>query len=469
MPAIRIIQSTDTAAVDRLINVDRERDGAIQERVGQIVARVRRGGDRALLGYARRFDKLRRPLELTSQEVRDGALRAPSAVRRAIREAADHIRRVAREQVPRNFRVRVAPGVVVEQRVTPLDRVGCYVPGGRYPLPSSLLMTALPARVTGVADVIVACPRPEPAVLAAAVEAGVTRLFQMGGAHAIAAMAYGTETVPRVDKVVGPGNQYVAAAKVLVSRDCGIDFYAGPTEVLVVSDDGPADWIAADLIAQAEHDVNARALFVTSDRDLARDAAAAVTRQLPFEGPARQSLASRGGIIVTRNEAESVALANRIAPEHLVCTSERVARGVRCAGAIFIGPHTAQVAGDYAIGSNHVLPTSGAARFRGGLSAADFVRVTSVQRLTSRGLAALAPTVVTLARAEGLTAHAASIELRLKMVQPPSRKVSAARRSSTSEVGGSPPFKQGGKRRGAKGTPRAKPLGGVQGTPPFKQ
>jgi histidinol dehydrogenase len=414
MTAIRVLRSGETSAINRLINVDREHDVAIQKRVDQIVARVRRGGDRALVGYARRFDDLRRPIELTAREVHEGALRTPTAVRRAIREAADHIRTVARKQVPRSFRVTIAPGVVVEQRVTPLDRVGCYVPGGRYPLPSSLLMTAIPARVAGVADVIVACPRPEPAVLAAAVEAGVTRLFQMGGAHAIAAMAYGTETVPRVDKVVGPGNQYVTAAKALVSRDCGIDFHAGPTEILVVSDDGPAEWIAADLIAQAEHDVDARALFVTSNRGLAREVAAAVTRRLPSEGPARQSLASRGGIIVTRSETESIALANRIAPEHLVCTSERVARAVRCAGAIFIGQHTAQVAGDYAIGSNHVLPTGGAARFRGGLSAADFARVTSVQRMTPRGLATLAPTVVTLARAEGLTSHAASIEVRVK-------------------------------------------------------
>lgn len=414
MTAIRIIRSSETSAVDRLINVERGHDSPIEQRVGEIVTRVRQVGDRALLGYARRFDKLRRPLELTSREIREGALQAPTPIRRAIRKAADHIRALARKQVPRSFRVTTAPGVTVEQRATPLDRIGCYVPGGRYPLPSSLLMTAIPARVAGVADVIVACPRPEPAVLAAAVEAGVTRFFQMGGAHAIAAMAYGTETVPRVDKIVGPGNQYVAAAKALVSRDCGIDFYAGPTEILVVSDDGPAEWIAADLIAQAEHDVDARALFVTCRRSLAREVAAAVARQMPAEGPARQSLVSHGGIIVTRNEAESVTLANRIAPEHLVCTSERVARAVRCAGAIFIGPYTAQVAGDYAIGSNHVLPTSGAARFRGGLSAADFVRVTSVQRLTSRGLAALAPTVITLARAEGLSGHAASIEVRLR-------------------------------------------------------
>jgi histidinol dehydrogenase len=332
--------------------------------------------------------------------MREGAQRASVSVRRALGEAADHIRTVSRRQVPKGFRVTTAPGVLVEQRVIPLDRVGCYVPGGRYTLPSSLLMTAIPAQVAGVADVIVACPRPEPIVLAAAIEAGVTRLFQMGGAHAIAAMAYGTETVPQVDKIVGPGNRYVAAAKALVSRDCGIDFYAS--------------FIAADLIAQAEHDVEARAIFITSNRGLARGVAAEVMRQMPADGPARQSLAACGGIIVTRSETESIALANRIAPEHLVCTSERIARGVRCAGAIFIGQHTAQVAGDYAIGSNHVLPTRGAARFRGGLSAADFVRVTSVQRVTARGLAGLAPTVVTLARAEGLAAHAASIEVRVK-------------------------------------------------------
>lgn len=410
--AIRIIRSSDASAVDRLLSGERGHDGPIEQRVGEIVARVRWSGDRALVAYARQFDNLRRPIELTSREIRNGAQRVPAPICRAIREAADHIRAVARKQLPRSFRVTTAPGVVVEQRVTPLDRVACYVPGGRYPLPSSLLMTAIPARAAGVADVIVACPRPEPAVLAAAIEAGVTRLFQMGGAHAVAALAYGTETVPRVDKIVGPGNRYVAAAKALVSRDCGIDFYAGPTEILIVSDEGPATWIAADLIAQAEHDVEARAIFITSNRGLARDVAAEVARQMPADGPARQSLATHGGIIVVKNETEAIALANRAAPEHLVCASERVARAARCAGAIFVGAHTAQVAGDYAIGSNHVLPTSGAARFRGGLSAADFMRVTSVQRMTRRGLTALAPTIVTLARAEGLTGHAASIDIR---------------------------------------------------------
>jgi histidinol dehydrogenase len=414
MNPIRIFRSRDVAAVDRLLAGGRDVSGPVEQRVAEIVARVRRSGDRALLGYARRLDKLRRPLELTAREIREGAERAAPPIRRAIRDAASHIRSVARKQVPKGFRVSTAPGVMVEQRVTPLDRVGCYVPGGRHPLPSSLLMTAIPAKAAGVSEVIVACPRPEPAVLAAAVEARVSRLFQMGGAHAIAALAYGTKTVPQVDKIVGPGNRFVAAAKALVSRDCGIDFYAGPTEILIVTDEGPANWIAADLIAQAEHDTEARAILITSNHDLARDVAAQVERQLPMDGPARRSLATHGGIVVTRNEAESIALANRAAPEHLACTSERVARAVRCAGAIFVGAHTAQVAGDYAIGSNHVLPTSGAARFRGGLSAADFVRVTSVQRVTSQGLRALSPTIVTLARAEGLSAHAASIEVRLK-------------------------------------------------------
>jgi len=414
MMAIRILESSDSAAVEDLLSVERGADGLVEQRVGEIVARVRRSGDRALLGYARRFDKLRRPIELTAEEIREGAGRAPTAVRRAISAAARHIRAVARRQVPKGFRITTAPGVVVEQRVLPLDRIGCYVPGGRYPLPSSLLMTAIPARAAGVADIIAACSKPGPAVLAAAVEAGVTRLFQMGGAHAIAAMAYGTETVPRVDKIVGPGSRYVAAAKALVSRDCSIDFYAGPTEILIVADEGPAEWIAADLIAQAEHDSEARAIFITSNRSLGQEVAAQVARRMPADGPARQSLARHGGVILTKNEAESVALANAAAPEHMVCTSERVARAVRCAGAIFIGPHTAQVAGDYAIGSNHVLPTSGAARFRGGLSAADFVRATSVQRVTARGLAGIAPTAVTLARAEGLNAHAASIEVRVK-------------------------------------------------------
>jgi histidinol dehydrogenase len=226
-------------------------------------------------------------------------------------------------------------------------------------------------------------------------------------------MAYGTATVPRVDKIVGPGNRFVAAAKALVASDCGIDFYAGPTEILIVSSRGRASWLAADLIAQAEHDPDARAVLITPRRSLAEQVAREVMRQLPRQGPARSSLLRHGGIIVTRSLRESIALANDAAPEHLVVDTEDVARAVRCAGSVFVGVWSAQVAGDYALGSNHVLPTAGAARVRGGLSAADFVRQITVQRVTRAGLRRIGRTVIDLARAEGLEAHARSIEIRM--------------------------------------------------------
>jgi histidinol dehydrogenase len=346
--------------------------------------------------------------------MRAAAATVPRDVRAAIRTAAVNIRRVARRQVPKGWRTAVAPGITVEQRVTPLDRVGCYVPAGRYPLPSSLLMTAIPAAVAGVREVVAVCPRPDAVVMAAALEAGVARLFRVGGAHAIAALAYGTTSVPRVDKIVGPGNRYVAAAKALVAADCGIDFYAGPTEIVIVATAGRASWIAADLIAQAEHDPDARAVLITPNRGLAERVAAEVTRQMPTAGPARAALRRHGGIIVAASGDEAIALANDAAAEHLVVDDERTARQVRRAGSLFVGPWSAQVAGDYALGSNHVLPTAGAARVRGGLSAADFVRQITVQRVTRHGLARIGPSVVTLATAEGLTAHAASVAIRLK-------------------------------------------------------
>ena len=316
--------------------------------------------------------------------------------------------------MPREWRAATVPGVVVEQRVTPLARVGCYVPGGRYPLPSSLLMTAVPARVAGVEEVVAVCPRPDPSVCAAALEAGVTRLFRIGGAHAVAALAYGTRTVPRVDKIVGPGNAWVAAAKAHVAADCPIDFFAGPTEIVIVAEGGNAAWIAADLVAQAEHDPDARALLLTPSRELARAVAREVDRQLEHHPAARQSIEQHGGAVVTRDLAQAVELANAVAPEHAVCDDERTAQALTRAGTVFVGPYGAQAAGDYATGSNHVLPTGGAARFRGGLSAADFVRVNSVQHLSGDGLRRLAPTAISLANAEGLLAHAASIAVRLR-------------------------------------------------------
>jgi histidinol dehydrogenase len=409
--SIRIIDAGDTREVERLLS-PRRADDKTRRRVVRIVEDVRAEGDAAVRRYAARFDGTTGDFEIPRAVWRAKARRAPRELREALRIAASHIAQVAEAQLPRSRRVRVVPGVSVEQRVRPLDRVGCYVPGGRYPLPSSLLMTAIPARVAGVPEIIAVCPRPEPAVLAAAEAAGVTRLFRLGGAHAIAALAFGTASVPRVDRIVGPGNKYVAAAKNYVSSEVGIDMQAGPSEILILSATGRPAWLAADLIAQAEHDPDARAVLITWKRPLATAVQQEVARQMPPGGSAPQSLAAHGGIIVTSSRAEAIALANRMAPEHLVVDDEKTADAVRCAGAIFVGEHSAQVAGDYAIGSNHVLPTGGAARFRGGLNASDFVRVVSVQRLTRAGLRRLAPTVGALARAEGLLAHAQSIAVR---------------------------------------------------------
>jgi histidinol dehydrogenase len=411
---MRIIEARDARAINRLLNPAARHDRVFERRVQTIVDRVRAGGDRALNAYARRFDGAGGALEIPASTIRAEAARVDPAVRRAIKQAARNIARVAFRQIPRHFDVDVAGGVTVEQRVEPLARVGCYVPGGRFPLPSSLLMTAIPARVAGVREVIVACPNPAPAVMAAAMEAGVTRLFHMGGAHAIAALAYGTTQVPRVDKIVGPGNRYVAAAKAIVARDCAIDFYAGPTEIVVVAGAGQPAWIAADLVAQAEHDPDARSVFITWSRRLARRVQREVTARSRGRDVVERSLGANGAIVIARNADESIALANRFAPEHLVVDREALIRQPITAGAVFVGPYTAQAAGDYATGSNHVLPTAGAARSRGGLSAADFVRVMSVQRVTAAGLARLAPAILPLARAEGLEAHAESIEVRLR-------------------------------------------------------
>ena len=411
---MRIIEAGDIRALQRVMRPRAVVDRAFRRRVQTIVDRVREGGDRALAAFARRFDGVDGPLAVPMDEMHEQASKVDAAVRRAIREAAKRIARVAFRQIPRHFDLPVAPGVSVEQRIEPLARVGCYVPGGRFPLPSSLLMTAVPARVAGVGEIIAVCPRPAPAVMAAAVEAGVTRLFRVGGAHAVAALAYGTKTIPRVDKIVGPGNRYVATAKAIVAGDCAIDFYAGPTEIVIVAGSGRAEWIAGDLIAQAEHDPDARAVLITWSGPLAARVSAAVDRAAAGRAVVERSLAANGAVIVARSQREAMDLANRFAPEHLVVDRESLVRRPLVAGAVFVGEFSAQAAGDYATGSNHVLPTGGAARFRGGLSAADFVRVMAVQRVTRPGLARLSDTILPLARAEGLHAHAESVEMRLK-------------------------------------------------------
>jgi histidinol dehydrogenase len=409
---MRVIQSSNRAAVKDLLDRRPRRDRALTRRVERIVEAVRTRGDAALLAYARRFDGFAGPIEVSPVEMAHASRRVPPAVQRAIAAAARAIRRVAAAQVPRSRVVEPTPGVRIEQRVTPLDRVGCYVPGGRYPLPSSLLMTGIPARVAGVKEIIAVCPRPDETVLCAAIEAGVTRVLRLGGAHAVAALAYGTRSVPRVDKIVGPGNAYVATAKALVAPDCAIDFFAGPSEIAIVSSTGDPAWIAADLLAQAEHDPDARAVLITPRATLATAVQAELRRQMPKGGPARAALARNGGAVVARSLDEAIDLTQRMAPEHAVCDSAAVAARLTRAGTVFVGRYSAQAAGDYATGSNHVLPTSGAARARGGLSASDFVRVASVQTLTREGLGRVAPHAIALAEAEGLAAHAASIAIR---------------------------------------------------------
>jgi histidinol dehydrogenase len=409
---MRIIDSCDAGAVAALLDRRPTQDADLMKRVANIVSTVRKNGDRAVMVYAKQFDHLVMPIEVTREEMLDAAAGVSPAIRAAIAAAAKNIRHVARRQVPKGWTTTPVAGVTIEQRVMPLERVGCYVPGGRYPLPSSLLMSAIPAKVAGVREIIAVCPRPDVTVMAAAVEAGVTRLLRLGGAHAIAALAYGTETIPRVDKIVGPGNAYVAAAKALVSADCAIDFFAGPSEILIVSAAGRPAWIAADLLAQAEHDPDARAILVTPSRPLAEKVAAEVQRQMPPDGAAPEAIRRNGAIIVTRSLDEAVALSERMAPEHLVCDSPAIARRLRRAGTVFVGDHSAQASGDYVTGSNHVLPTSGAAAARGGLSAADFVRVATVQRLTRSGLRTVAGHAIALAEAEGLRGHAESIRIR---------------------------------------------------------
>lgn len=391
----------------------------VQRKVGRIVNDVRKRGDAAVREWSRKLDRISGPFEVSAAELRQGLADTPKDVRAAIRLAVRHVRRVAVQQLPRPFVVNVREGVRIEQRVEPLAHVGCYVPGGRFPLVSSLIMTVVPARTAGVREVTVVCPAVTPAVCCAALEAGATRVLRLGGAQAIAALAYGTRSIARVDKIVGPGSAWVAAAKAQVSGDCAIDFYAGPSEIVVWSDGGRPAWIAADLIAQAEHDPDARAICVTTNRDLAKMVAACVGRR--FSGA---NGGSRGAakatpyttnitIKVVRTRDDAAALVNRMAPEHLVCDTRRDAARISTAGTIFIGNWSAQASGDYVTGSNHVLPTGGAARFRGGLSAADFVRAFTVQTLTRVGINALARSAIILAEAEGLLAHAESIRCRI--------------------------------------------------------
>jgi histidinol dehydrogenase len=378
--------------------------------VAPILRDVREDGDEALLGYARKFDRF----EGNSVRIPvHGSLE--SEFESAVAVAAANIREYAASQLPVEKLIEYPDGRRLGQIVRPLDSMGAYTPAGRHPLASTLLMNVIPAQVAGVKTTCVACPHPSSEILGIAAWLGVTHFFQMGGAHAIAAFAYGTETVPRVDRIVGPGNIYVAAAKKLIAGETGIDFVAGPTEIVIIAAEGNARWIAADMLAQAEHDVDASAILLTTSRALANSVAEELERQLatlPTANVARVSIDTNGAIVVVESLDQAVEFSNALAPEHLALHDPALLPSIQNAGSVFLGPSSPEAAGDYASGPNHVLPTSGQARLRGGLSAADFVKVISVQELKLEALARLAPAITTLARVEGLEAHARSVEAR---------------------------------------------------------
>jgi histidinol dehydrogenase len=416
---MRILKLTDAVAAKFLARRN-SHDAAAEKVASRILTDVRRNGDSALFRWARKLDGLQltpRTIWISRADLRAARCDVSRDLLRAIEHAARNVRRVAEQQRPRSWTITVEPGVRVGQRVTPLGTIGCYIPGGRFSLFSTLLMTAIPAQVAGVKRIVVACPKPSPALLAAAEILGVNEIARIGGAQAIGAFAYGTKSIPSVDKICGPGNRYVTAAKRIAANDCAIDMPAGPTEVLILATGGKPDFIAADLLAQAEHDPDAVALLVTTSARLAREVAGEVTRQLqqlPKTNPAWQSLQAASAILVAPSLEAAIRFANRVAPEHLsIPLAERtLIEKLSEAGSVFLGPWSAQPIGDYASGTNHVLPTSGWARARGGLSVADFVKCSSTQEISRAGLKSLAPVVSAMARAEGLEAHARAVEVR---------------------------------------------------------
>lgn len=386
----------------------------VEPTVRKIMGDVRKGGDKALRKLAQKFDSLQGELRVTQGEMLDAWNATPVALQQAMQIAADNIRSFAEQQKPEEWTTENTPGVTVGQIVRPLESIGCYVPGGRYPLPSTLLMTTIPAQVAGVPRIVVCSPRPVRETLAAAHLCGVTEMYRTGGAQAIAAMAYGTESIARVDKIVGPGNLYVTAAKIIASTECGIDMPAGPTEIGVTSETGNAAGIAADLVAQAEHDPETLAIFVTANEKLAKDVIDETKQQSKDNALAKISLKARGTVFLCGSVEETHTITNRLAPEHLTVDTVADLDWVKNAGSVFIGNHSPQSMGDYISGPNHVLPTGRVGRMRGGLSVVDCVKVITVQNYTAKGLALLGPHAIALATAEGLVAHAESVRVRMK-------------------------------------------------------
>ena len=380
--------------------------------VKPIVDDVRSRGDAAVREYATKFDGLGDSVG-TDFTLATGGTLEPGLLQ-AIEIAASNIRDFAQQQLVQPW-TQTRDGRTLGQIVRPLESVGVYIPAGRYALLSTMLMTVIPAQVAGVREIVVVCAKPTPEMLAVAKWLGIESILQLGGAQAIAALAYGTESIGKVQRIVGPGNAYVAAAKKLVSGDVGIDFIAGPSEIVIVANSGNPQWVALDMLAQCEHDVDARAILLTTSVAFAtqvQDEIAAQLSTLPTADVATQSIAKNSAIIVCADDAEVIDLVNDIAPEHLSLPNKQLIDQIRNAGSIFVGPFSTEAAGDYASGPNHVLPTSGVAALRGGLSANDFVKVITIQELNQDALMALVPTVATLARVEGLEAHARSAEVR---------------------------------------------------------
>ncbi len=428
---IRRLSTADpgfAGALDALLHLDQGTDEAIERTVAEILARVRAEGDAAVLDYTRRFDKLEvatmAELELPRARLAQALEGLPVAQRAALETAARRVTAYHERQKQESWSFTEADGTRLGQKITPLDRVGLYVPGGKAAYPSSVLMNALPAKVAGVGELVMVVPTPRgeknELVLAAACLAGVDRVFTVGGAQAVAALAYGTRSIPQVDKIVGPGNAYVAAAKRRVFGTVGIDMVAGPSEVLVIADaSANPDWVAIDLFAQAEHDELAQSILLCPDAAFIDRVAASIERLLPTM-PRREviaaSLEGRGALIQVKDLDEACAIANRIAPEHLelaLADPAPLVERIRHAGAIFIGHYASESLGDYCAGPNHVLPTSGSARFSSPLGVYDFQKRSSLIEVSAAGARDLGPVAATLAHGEGLTAHANAAEFRL--------------------------------------------------------
>ena len=431
MVAIKRLNSTDAnfkSALDELLAFEGAQDDRIEQTVANILADVKKRGDAAVIEYTNRFDRLSAKamaeLELSRAELEAALNGLPADRRAALEAAAARVRAYHEKQPLQGWQYEEADGTLLGQKITPLDRVGLYVPGGKAAYPSSVLMNAIPAHVAGVGELIMVVPTPDgehnQLVLAAAALAGVSRVFCIVGAQAVGALAYGTETVPQVDKIVGPGNAYVAAAKRRVFGIVGIDMVAGPSEILVVCDGSTdPDWVAMDLFSQAEHDELAQSILVCPDGAYLDRVAASIEKLLPTmprRAVIEASLSGRGALIQVRDMEEACAIANRIAPEHLelsIRDAEQWVPKIRHAGAIFIGPYTSESLGDYCAGPNHVLPTSGSARFSSPLGVYDFQKRSSLIRVSHAGAQTLGRIASTLAHGEGLPAHAKSAEFRL--------------------------------------------------------